>query len=104
MGDVKETPLVGDVYQQCCLFDDSLPVMCTAFVVVRTMADSWHLKYEQVPVQKISQTAALTVIYASMLVVLFLAVRMCLTWLKAGRHSGLFLTSQQLMYRSDLLA
>ena len=49
------------------------------------MADIWNLKYEQVPVQKILQTAALIVNYAPMLAVLFLAVSMRVTWLAMGR-------------------
>jgi len=60
-------------------------VIYTALAIIRTAADVWSLKYEQVPVQKILQTAALTVNYAPMLAVLFLAVRMRVTWLTAGR-------------------
>ena len=60
-------------------------VIYTALAVIRTIADVWNLKYEQVPVQKILQTAALTVNYAPMLAVLFLAVRMRVTWLTMGR-------------------
>jgi len=60
-------------------------VIYTALALIRTAADVWNLKYEQVPVQKILQTAALTVNYAPMLSVLFLAVRMRVTWLTNGQ-------------------
>jgi len=60
-------------------------VIYTALALIRTAADVWNLKYEQVPIQKILQTAALTVNYAPMLSVLFLAVRMRVTWLTMGR-------------------
>jgi len=60
-------------------------VIYTALAMVRTAADVWNLKYEQVPIQKILQTAALTVNYAPMLAVLFLAVRMRVTWLTGGK-------------------
>merc|ERR1719379_1556418 len=39
-------------------------------------ADSWGLKYDNVPIQKILQTATLTVAFAPMLAILFLAYRM----------------------------
>jgi len=60
-------------------------VIYTALALVRTAADVWNLKYEEVPVQKILQTAAITVNYAPMLAVLFLAVRMRVTWLTNGQ-------------------
>jgi len=60
-------------------------VIYTALALIRTAADVWNLQYEQVPVQKILQTAALTVNYAPMLAVLFLAVRMRVTWLTQGQ-------------------
>ena len=60
-------------------------VVYTALTLVRTMADVWNLKYEKMPIQKILQTAELTVNYAPMLAVLFLAVRMRVTWLTMGR-------------------
>jgi len=43
------------------------------------------LKYESVPIQKILRTAAITVNYAPMLAVLFLAMRMRVTWLTQGK-------------------
>merc|ERR1719265_41912 len=60
-------------------------VVYTALALCRTAADVWNLKYEAVPLQKILQTAAITVNYAPMLAVLFLAVRMRVTWLTQGK-------------------
>jgi len=60
-------------------------VVYTALALCRTAADVWNLKYEAVPLQKILQTAATTVNYAPMLAVLFLAVRMRITWLTQGK-------------------
>jgi hypothetical protein len=60
-------------------------VVYTALALCRTAADVWNLKYEAVPLQKILQTAAMTVNYAPMLAVLFLAVRMRITWLTHGK-------------------
>ena len=58
----------------------SLTIQCfeiyTALALVRTTADVWNLKYENVPLQKILQTAALTVQYVPMLAVSILAGRM----------------------------
>merc|ERR1712118_94729 len=48
----------------------------TALAICRMAADSWGLKYDNVPVQKILQTATLTVAFAPMLAILFLAYRM----------------------------
>jgi hypothetical protein len=90
----KEVPVVGDSFKVervatsiNCVVNLTIQyfVVYTALALVRTMADVWNLKYENVPVQKILQTAALTVNYAPMLAVLFLAVRMRVTWLTNGR-------------------
>merc|ERR1719160_1163272 len=48
-------------------------------------ADSFGLKYDNLPIQKILQTATLTVAFAPMLAVLFLAVRMRVTQLTKGK-------------------
>merc|ERR1719324_1151691 len=48
-------------------------------------ADSWGLKYDNVPIQKILQTATLTVNFAPMLAILFLACRMRVTQLTRGQ-------------------
>jgi len=90
----KDVPLVGETFEVervatsiNCIVNLTIQyfIVYTALAVVRTVADIWSLKYEQVPVQKILQTAALTVNYAPMLSVLFLAVRMRVTWLTMGR-------------------
>merc|ERR1719265_1855383 len=90
----KDVPVVGDSFKVervatsiNCVVNLTIQyfVIYTALALLRTMADVWNLKYEQVPVQKILQTAALTVNYAPMLAVLFLAVRMRVTWLTTGR-------------------
>jgi len=90
----KAVPLVGESFKVervatsiNCVVNLTIQyfVIYTALAVIRTIADVWNLKYEQVPVQKILQTAALTVNYAPMLAVLFLAVRMRVTWLTMGR-------------------
>jgi len=90
----KAVPVVGDSFKVervatsiNCVVNLTIQyfVVYTALAVVRTMADVWNLKYEQMPIQKILQTAVLTVNYAPMLAVLFLAVRMRVTWLTMGR-------------------
>jgi hypothetical protein len=90
----KNVPMVGDSFKVepvatsiNCVVNLTIQyfVIYTALAVIRTCADVWNLKYEQVPIQKILQTAALTVNYAPMLSVLFLAVRMRVTWLTMGR-------------------
>merc|ERR1740127_110160 len=90
----KNVPMVGDSFKVepvatsiNCVVNLTIQyfVIYTALAVIRTCADVWNLKYEQVPIQKILQTAALTVNYAPMLAVLFLAVRMRVTWLTLGR-------------------
>merc|ERR1719386_584624 len=48
----------------------------TALALVRTAADTFHIKYENLPVQEILKTACITVSYAPMLAILFLA---CIT-------------------------
>merc|ERR1719399_2206350 len=48
----------------------------TALALCRTAADSFGMKYDNIPLEKILQTAALTVNFAPMLAVLFLACRM----------------------------
>merc|ERR1719160_1739912 len=57
----------------------------TALALVRTAADLFNLKYENLPVQDILKTATLTVNFAPMLAVLFLGCRMRVTWLTQGK-------------------
>merc|ERR1719305_30565 len=49
------------------------------------MADAWGVKYNNLPIQKILQTATLTVAFAPMLAILFLAYRMRVTQLTKGK-------------------
>merc|ERR1719389_1591812 len=51
-------------------------VVYTALAICRMAADSFGLKYDNLPIQKILQTATLTVAFAPMLAILFLAFRM----------------------------
>merc|ERR1719388_553689 len=48
----------------------------TALAICRMAADSFGLKYDNLPIQKILQTATLTVAFAPMLAILLLAFRM----------------------------
>merc|ERR1719191_2536673 len=57
----------------------------TALALCRTAADAFGLKYNNLPIQKILQTACLTVAFAPMLAILFLACRMRVTQLTKGR-------------------
>merc|ERR1719158_2251015 len=60
-------------------------VVYTALALVRTAADVWALSYDNFPIQKVLQSAATTMAFAPMLAVLFLAVRMRVTWLTQGK-------------------
>merc|ERR1719375_2565024 len=60
-------------------------VVYTALALVRTAADVWSLSYNNFPIQKVLQSAATTMAFAPMLAVLFLAVRMRVTWLTQGK-------------------
>jgi hypothetical protein len=51
-------------------------IVYTALAICRMAADSFGLKYDNVPIQKILQTATLTVAFAPMLAIMFLAYRM----------------------------
>merc|ERR1719262_1521960 len=57
----------------------------TALALCRTAMDLFKLKYENLPIQDILKTATLTVNFAPMLAVLFLACRMRVTWLTQGK-------------------
>jgi len=91
---MEKVPLVGGAFKVSpvstalnCVVSLTIQyfVVYTALAICRTAADVWNLKYEAVPLQKILQTAAITVNYAPMLAVLFLAVRMRVTWLTQGK-------------------
>merc|ERR1719262_424700 len=57
----------------------------TALALGRTAADVFKLKYDNLPVMDILKVAAMTVSYAPMLAILFLACRMRVTWLTQGK-------------------
>jgi len=91
---MEKVPLVGGAFKVSpvstalnCVVSLTIQyfVVYTALALVRTAADVWNLKYEGMPMQKVLQTAAITVNYAPMLAVLFLAVRMRVTWLTQGK-------------------
>jgi len=60
-------------------------IVYTALAICRMAADSFGLKYDNVPIQKILQTATLTVAFAPMLAILFLAYRMRVNQLTKNR-------------------
>merc|ERR1719281_791761 len=91
---MEKVPLVGDKFKVNpvstslqCVVSLTLQYMLvyTALAVVRTAADSFNLKYENLPIQDILKTATLTVNFAPMLAVLFLGCRMRVTWLTQGK-------------------
>merc|ERR1719198_805322 len=83
---VKQVPVVGSQFatnqavptaMQCVVsLTIQFMLVYTALAAVRMAADAFGLKYDNVPIQKILQTATLTVAFAPMLAILFLAFRM----------------------------
>merc|ERR1719152_343683 len=82
---VKKVPVVGGQFKtkgvttamQCVIsLTIQFMIVYTALAICRMAADSFGLKYDNVPIQKILQTATLTVAFAPMLAILFLAYRM----------------------------
>merc|ERR1719405_270357 len=83
---VKKVPLVGSKFRtsqgvtvamQCVVsLTIQFMVVYTALAICRMCADSFGMKYDNVPIQKILVTASLTVAFAPMLAILFLAFRM----------------------------
>merc|ERR1719248_505022 len=82
---VKDVPVVGKQFQsqgvttamQCVIsLTIQFMLVYTALALCRMGADGFGLKYDNVPIQKILQTATLTVAFAPMLAILFLAYRM----------------------------
>jgi len=91
---VKQVPIVGSQFQvngvatsmQCVIsLTIQYMIIYTALALTRTAADSFGLKYDNLPIQKILQTATLTVNFAPMLAILFLACRMRVTQLTKGQ-------------------
>merc|ERR1719478_175104 len=82
---VKKVPVVGSRFEakgvtvamQCVVsLTIQFMLVYTALALCRMAADSFGLKYDNLPIQKILQTATLTVAFAPMLAILFLAFRM----------------------------
>lgn len=59
-------------------------VVYTAVAICRTLADSFGMEHQKLPVEMILKTACQTVNYAPMLAVLFVACRMRVLWLTQG--------------------
>merc|ERR1719456_1067014 len=95
VGAVKQVPVVGSKFQtnggvptaMQCMVSLTIQFMLiyTALALVRMAADGFGLKYDNLPIQKILQTATLTVAFAPMLAILFLALRMRVTQLTKGK-------------------
>merc|ERR1719169_218926 len=91
---LEKVPLVGDKFKvnpvstsMQCVISLTIQYMAvyTALALCRTAADAFNIKYENLPIQDILKTATLTVNYAPMLAILFLACRMRVTWLTQGK-------------------
>merc|ERR1719456_1092205 len=91
---VKQVPIVGSQFEvngvttsmQCVVsLTIQFMIVYTALAICRMAADVWGLKYDNVPIQKILTTATITVNFAPMLAILFLACRMRVTQLTKGK-------------------
>merc|ERR1719163_552626 len=92
---VKQVPVVGGQFSTSqpvptamqCVVSLTIQFMLvfTALAICRMAADSFGLKYDNLPIQKILQTATLTVAFAPMLAILFLAFRMRVNQLTKNR-------------------
>merc|ERR1719460_2240 len=92
---VKQVPVVGSKFNtnqgvptamQCVVsLTIQFMIVYTALALVRMAADSYGFKYDNFPIQKILQTASLTVAFAPMLAILFLAFRMRVNQLTKNR-------------------
>merc|ERR1719388_157694 len=95
VGAVKQVPVVGGQFSTSepvptamqCVVSLTIQFMLiyTALAICRMAADSFGLKYDNLPIQKILQTATLTVAFAPMLAILFLAFRMRVNQLTKGK-------------------
>merc|ERR1719313_1253348 len=95
VNNVKQVPVVGSKFNtnggvptamQCVVsLTIQFMVVYTALALCRMAADGFGLKYDNLPIQKILQTATLTVAFAPMLAILFLACRMRVTQLTKNR-------------------
>merc|ERR1719399_1840800 len=91
---LEKVPVVGSQFKvrpvstsmQCVIsLTIQYMIVYTALALVRTVADIMNWKYENFPVTDILKTACITVSYAPMLAILFLACRMRVTWLTQGK-------------------
>merc|ERR1719217_348481 len=91
---MEKVPLVGDQFKvnpvstsMKCVISLTIQYMIvyTALALCRTAADVFNVKYDNLPIQDILKTACLTVSFAPMLAILFLACRMRVTWLTQGK-------------------
>merc|ERR1719301_466040 len=91
---VKQVPIVGSQFEvngvttsmQCVIsLTIQFMIVYTALAIVRMAADAWGMKYDNFPIQKILQTACITVNFVPMLAILFLACRMRVTQLTKGK-------------------
>jgi len=92
---LEKVPVVGSQFRsdtavstamQCVIsLTIQYMVVYTALALVRTAADVLGWSYEEIPIQKTLQMGALTVNYAPMLAILFLAFRMRVNWLTQGK-------------------
>jgi hypothetical protein len=91
---VKHAPIIGSQFQvngvttsmQCVVsLTCQFMIVYTALAFCRMASDGMGVKYENLPIQKILQTATLTVNFAPMLAILFLACRMRVTQLTKGK-------------------
>jgi hypothetical protein len=86
VNNVKQVPILGEHFEtdqhvptaMHCMVSLTIQFMLvyTALAICRMAADSFGMKYDNVPIQKILQTATLTVAFAPMLAILLLAFRM----------------------------
>jgi hypothetical protein len=86
VSNVKQVPILGEQFEtdqhvptaMHCVVSLTIQFMIvyTALAICRMAADSFGMKYDNVPIQKILQTATLTVAFAPMLAILLLAFRM----------------------------
>merc|ERR1719160_2264396 len=91
---VKKVPVVGGQFKtkgvttamQCVIsLTIQFMVVYTALAICRMGADAFGMKYDNVPIQKILVTASLTVAFAPMLAIMFLAFRMRVNQLTKNR-------------------
>merc|ERR1719262_2107302 len=92
--EIEQVPVVGEAFavnpvstSMKCVISLTIQylIVYTALALCRVCADSFNIKYDNLPIQKILVTATLTVNYAPMLAVLFLGFRMRVLQLTKGQ-------------------